>query len=90
MKVSVEIKIKTKSGKEVVLDSADARELFMELKKFYEKEKEYVPSPYPVYPYRPYYPYNPPYYVWTSKSGTTAVTYTGGQVVSSSTVMIGG
>ena len=37
MNVKIEIKIKMKNGKDVVLNNDEAKELFMELKKLYDE-----------------------------------------------------
>ena len=49
----IQIKIKTKDGKNIILENDEAKELYNELCKIYGKEKttEYIPWTYPLYPY---------------------------------------
>jgi len=74
--ISSEIKVVIKTGKGIKIElmQSEAQSLYDELKNIFEKEKEYIPQPYP-YPIR--YPwYDRPWYeiTWTS-SGLYETSY---------------
>jgi|GEM_PF-6341055 len=70
MSAEIKVVIKTKNGVKIELEQSEAKSLYHELKNIFEKEKEYIPQPYP-YPVNPY-PIRPWYEItWTSGNYST-------------------
>jgi hypothetical protein len=75
MSINIELKIKMKDGKEIVLESNEAKELYEELKKIYNKD--YISYPYLSPTYIPVYdpiPWNKQI-IWGSSNGNSIINY---------------
>jgi hypothetical protein len=67
MDIKVNIKIKMEKGKEINLNSDEAKELYYKLKDLYEKQ------PVTVYPYNPSYPYWNTYWITCNTNNSDAL-----------------
>lgn len=75
MNLKIEVKIKMDNGKEIILNSDDARELFYKLKELYWNEYKSAGS-WPVLNPDYYRIWYPDYYrIWNSTNNSTQIIY---------------